>query len=395
MDPETRSTDGFYSGLVPVSRFRDLADPSRYRPVPADAVLFVADVVGSTAAIAAGRYKQVNVAAAATIAAVRNAMPDHDLPFSFGGDGAALVLDAARAGIGRRALAASARWSADALGLTLRTGAVPAADIRKAGRDLLVARFAASPDLAVAMFAGGGLAWAERQVKAGAYAIPPAKADGGTLDLDGLSCRFARLPARNGVILSVIAVPGPLDDGAAFPRLAMDLLDLAVSRDADVRPVREDGPPKLAWSLANVVTEIKAAAAKRGRLRAPFRSALSHVLAHVALKRDRKLGRFDPSRYMAALVRNTDFRKFDDGLRMTLDCGAETADEMEAFLARAEARGEVRFGLHRQGAAILTCFVPSATANDHVHFVDGAAGGYALAAAALKRKLDVAAPMAF
>ena len=32
----------------------------------------------------------------------------------------------------------------------------------------------------------------------------------------------------------------------------------------------------------------------------------------------------------------------------------------------------------------MTCFVPSATRPDHVHFVDGAMGGYAAAARAVK-----------
>ncbi len=32
----------------------------------------------------------------------------------------------------------------------------------------------------------------------------------------------------------------------------------------------------------------------------------------------------------------------------------------------------------------MTCFVPSPTRSDHVHFVDGAAGGYAAAARAVK-----------
>jgi hypothetical protein len=33
---------------------------------------------------------------------------------------------------------------------------------------------------------------------------------------------------------------------------------------------------------------------------------------------------------------------------------------------------------------MVTCFVPSAMTDDHVHFVDGAAGGYARAAAAMR-----------
>jgi hypothetical protein len=36
-------------------------------------------------------------------------------------------------------------------------------------------------------------------------------------------------------------------------------------------------------------------------------------------------------------------------------------------------------------SSAMTCFVPSPTCSEHVHFVDGAAGGYAAAAQALKR----------
>jgi hypothetical protein len=44
----------------------------------------------------------------------------------------------------------------------------------------------------------------------------------------------------------------------------------------------------------------------------------------------------------------------------------------------------VGYGLHRQDAAMMTCFTPSAMRSDHVHFIDGARGGYASAATALK-----------
>jgi hypothetical protein len=97
-----------------------------------------------------------------------------------------------------------------------------------------------------------------------------------------------------------------------------------------------------------------------------------------------RLGGFDPTRYRAQLVANSDFRKFDDGLKLTLDCSRETADRIERLLAEARRKGICRYGLHRQAEAIMTCIVPSVTAADHVHFIDGAAGGYAQAAAMLK-----------
>ena len=46
--------------------------------------------------------------------------------------------------------------------------------IREQGLDVTVARHAASPDVAYAMFAGGGLAWAEQRMKAGAFRLEPA-----------------------------------------------------------------------------------------------------------------------------------------------------------------------------------------------------------------------------
>jgi hypothetical protein len=57
---------------------------------------------------------------------------------------------------------------------------------------------------------------------------------------------------------------------------------------------------------------------------------------------------------------------------------------LEALLSEAEADGIVRCGTHRQKAALMTCFVPSPTRSDHVHFVDGAMGGYAAAARSVK-----------
>ncbi len=38
----------------------------------------------------------------------------------------------------------------------------------------------------------------------------------------------------------------------------------------------------------------------------------------------------------------------------------------------------------------MTCFVPTPLMRDHMHFIDGASGGYAMAAMALRDKLHAA-----
>jgi hypothetical protein len=97
-----------------------------------------------------------------------------------------------------------------------------------------------------------------------------------------------------------------------------------------------------------------------------------------------KIGGFVPRLYLQQVVENSDFRKYDDGLRMILDCTEELASVLSQRLAAAAREGIIRYGLHRQDAAMMTCFTRKATRSDHVHFIDGARGGYASAATALK-----------
>ena len=97
------------------------------------------------------------------------------------------------------------------------------------------------------------------------------------------------------------------------------------------------------------------------------------------------VGGFVPKTYVQQVVENSDFRKYDDGLRMILDCTPELETRADAASrSRPPQPGIVRYGLHRQDAAMMTCFTPSAMRSDHVHFIDGARGGYASAATALK-----------
>ncbi len=100
-------SEAFYAA-VPVQRaFRSLTDPARYAALPDDWSVGIADVVQSTKAIAEKRYKAVNMAGAAVIAAVTNALGGHEFPFVFGGDGASFAVSPGDAGKAREALAAT------------------------------------------------------------------------------------------------------------------------------------------------------------------------------------------------------------------------------------------------------------------------------------------------
>ena len=376
----------FYAGIPIFEGFARVLDPTLYRPLPDDWVVGLTDIVESSKAIQAGRYKTVNTAGASTIAAVANALGNRDFPFVFGGDGASFAVSATDAATARDALAATATWAREDLDLSLRAALVPVSAVRERGWDVRVARFAPSAHVSYAMFSGGGLAWAEKEAKRGAFAVSPAP-PGTRPDLTGLSCRFEEIPAQRGIILSLIVTPGRAADQAAFRALAEDVLTLAANASEAGRPVPETGPP-IKWLPTGLDLEARASRrAGRPLLLRRLTLAGRMITAALVFRLGIRVGRFDPAVYRRELVENTDFRKYDDGLRMTLDCTPELADRIQARLASAEATGVARFGLHRQASALMTCFVPSIHHSDHVHFVDGAAGGYAAAARELKAAL--------
>ncbi|OAE99652.1 hypothetical protein AYJ54_32715 [Bradyrhizobium centrolobii] len=248
--------------------------------------------------------------------------------------------------------------------------------------DVLVARFAPSSNVTYAMFDGGGLAWAERKLKQGGYTFPRAPM-GVTADLTGLSCRFAPIGTKHGVILSLIVVPR--DDPTSFVEFIQELLRTLRSNELGLHPLPVGGPPpaRTGDHLDHAI--------KKGSRKMPFAAwaakGLRGILARVGTPLGVPVGGSHDAQFRQELVENTDYRKFDDGLRMTVDCSSELADVLDARLEEAQRRGACFFGTHRQLAANLTCFVPSPTRANHVHFVDGASGGYAFAAANLKRNV--------
>jgi len=382
----------FLSDLPTFAEFEDVANLTRYRPLPAGWALAVADVVSSTEAIARGKYKSVNMAGASVITAVLNALEGGEYPFVFGGDGAVIAVPPHGMAAAGRALAAVARWIEDDLGLNMRTALVPLDAVRVAGLDVRIARFQSSADMTFAMFAGGGAAWAEAQMKLGRFAVP--KADPGSRpDLTGLSCRWNPVASRNGQIVSIIAVPDPTAQADAFRALVADVVAVANKAGGLGNPLPPEGPvPHL--SLGGVGAETNARAPRGKRLLARIKVMVAIFMTVLLYRTNLTLGGFNAREYVRQMTRNTDFRKFDDGLKMTIDINAAGLAEIEALLDTAASAGICQFGLHKQDQALVTCIVPSLRAQDHMHFIDGASGGYAQAASHMKAKAALQATAA-
>ena len=370
--------DGFYDALPRQPRFANLAQPTAFTPLPDDWVICCSDIVDSTGLIAAGKYKTVNMVGASVIAAMQNALDGAAFPYVFGGDGTSCAVSAAQAMTARRTLARLRRWVKQEFGIALRVALIPVHEVRAQGLDVTVARHAVSDNADYAMFSGGGLAWAEDQMKQG-HCVIPEDTDETPPDLTGLSCRWNTIPARNGLILSLVMLPGPLASAARFAEITAEILALTAKLARGGHPVPVEGPG-MNLLPPDLMLETKLTHGSRSLWKSQLALLGSALLASLLFRRNKPTGQFNPTRYKATMSANADYRKFDDGLKMTLDCTPEIRDQITAILYRAQAAQEVRFGLHSQQEARLTCIVPSASRDDHVHFVDGSAGGYTRAA---------------
>jgi hypothetical protein len=391
--PEGASDDAvdFFARLPEIADFARVTELSAYHAAPLSWHLVITDVRGSTRAIEAGRYRDVNALGVASIVAVCNALPNIELPYVFGGDGATLLVPGSELGACMRSLRGVSEVAKSGYQLELRTGVVSVAALHEAGHGVRVARFRPSRHVCLAMFAGSGFATAERWIKdpvlGPRYSIPPS--EDASASLEGFECRWQPVNSKKGSIVSLLVQALGPDENEKAAIYGQVLAALERIHPGDGKPISVDRLKLKAFG-GDYSTE--------ARLRSGQREGEAYERAHAAAKKKARIGRvlmglgasaggFDGAAYASELVENTDFRKFDETLRMVLDLGQTEIESLERFLEGERARGRLVYGIHRAPSALVTCFVRSYSGN-HLHFVDGANGGYALAAKQLKSQLS-------
>ena len=382
----------FYSQLPVLTEFADIGQPARYAPLPADWHVVMCDVRNSTAAVEAGRYKNVNTVAAAAIAAVLNAVGKIDIPFAFEGDGAVLCVPSTALDGARAALLKTQDMAQQAFALDLRAATLPMAQIRAAGVNIQVARFRVSENYIQAVFAGGGMAYADRYMKDPATeslcAVPRGSIEARG-SFDGLECRWQDIPSRYGEIVSIMVRAegsGAEADGRLYRSLIEKVREV-YGPDDRCHPVF---PPDLAFSLGGrqLGNEVGVHMAGRSgfeRWRHLMRIRLIVVLGWFLMRFGIKTAATDWARYKTVMARNSDVRKFNDCFRQILAGTAEQRAALTAWLEQRFAAGELLYGTHVSARAQMTCLIFD-YAGRHLHFIDGAGGGLFMAAKDLKAR---------
>lgn len=384
-----KDTSQFYKNLPAFKEFSQLTDSDKFVDIPDSWNIVISDVKGSTQAVREGRYKDVNLIGAATITCAMNLSNEGEIPFVFGGDGATLLVPDKLLSPLCSELQRLQKLALTRFQLSLRVGYVSMKALRNAGLNLQVAKYELSPGNFTAQFKGGALLVAEEMIKKGfplgATTLEPTS-DKQTPQLEGLSCRLSPLKNQNGIILSILAKPVQGQNEETLNEILTGLKQILKGDFLSARPVSKN---RLSWKWPprTLFSEVKIQSHENSSIIQFIICSLKSLALAVLLTFNLPLGNFRPKTYKEELILNSDYKKFDETLRMVIDCSLEQATEIEEFLLQLKNKNKIIYGIHRSKSALMTCMVKSATNHQHIHFIDGAEGGYTLAAAQMKEQL--------
>ncbi|TVQ06332.1 MAG: DUF3095 domain-containing protein [Leptolyngbya sp. DLM2.Bin27] len=384
------ASDLFYADLPPLEQFLALANPNNYTDAPVDWYALITDVVASTEAIARGQYKEVNVLGASSIMAVLNAVAPLEVPFVFGGDGAVLLVPPAAVHLAREALLGVRALAHASFGLDLRVGIVPLAAVMPQ-HPVRVAKVRLSPVYCQASFIGGGLTYATELVKANPTYRLDLPGNPITANLTGLECRWQDIPSPQGHTLSLIvaALPSGGYGNEYLYREVLEALGGIYGGGESYHPV---APAALHLSVNPGRLRAEAKARAKGprwgdRARYTAQAYLETLVGLGLMAGKVQAGGVDWGQYKADVRAASDYQKIDDLLRMVIAGSPAQTEQLVRYLEARLEKGHLAYGIHVSDRALMTCLIMDRR-DRHFHLIDGADGGYALAAQRLKARLQ-------
>lgn len=379
----------FISSLPSVKEFSALGDHTCFTPVPDDWRMYCCDVIGSTKAIEAGRYKSVNMVGAACIMAAINAAENTEIAYVFGGDGATIAVPDSVAPAVDIALARTKRLTQDIYKLDMRVGAVPVEELRERGVDIRIAMLELSQGNRLALFSGGGAQLTDVLVKsdkAGTYLLPDSSEPP---DLEGLSCRWEPLEALNGHMLCILisATADDLQQRSKVYGKLLERIEESLNPDRHLaQPVRAANM-RFRWPPRGLFLEGQATKGKSSVWKHSAKLYFYSLFQYFAERFDKQVGAYNAPVYRAELRVNSDYRRFDDVMRMVIDVTSQQQSHIVELLEAAHQRGDIVYGTHRSDAALMTCLLFSLEDSRHIHFIDGTDGGFTYAAKGMKAQM--------
>lgn len=373
----------FYETLQSFKDYQDLMDDKNYTPVPEDWFLVLTDIKGSTKAVSEGRFRDVNMVGSMAIVSILNKIKQ-SLPFVFGGDGSTIAIPPEAYSEVLKEMKQCILVSKTQFKLELRVAIISVQKIYELGGKLDVAKYELSEKNYIAQFRGGGVDIADKLAKSENSPYNLNASENGYPDLTGLTCRWAPLSNDQGTILTLIIKPESKD---IIPKILTNIKTITNANSLkDLSPLKIN-KLKAKWPPP-IHLEAKAEVKNGNYLKVYLLTLITNFLVYLFVKFDLDTKDFSMTKYKKEILSNADYKKFDDTLKLVLDCSIVKSEEILNFLKEEEAKGLIKFGHFKSKDAVMTCMVFSKDNNEHIHFIDGSNGGYTMASKELKLKLQ-------
>lgn len=377
-------TDLFYSRLpvnnIPLSDL--LMEEHLFYTVPQNWHVLITDVKDSTRAAMAGRHQVVNLVATGSIVAALNvAFRDNiEVPFFFGGDGATFIIPPTLLEPTLLALQQHRDNTLKNFELDLRVGHVPVSVIYEEGHQLKISKLKASSIFTIPVLLGDGLSHAEKKIKEGEIIYPEPDPAAGELDMSGMHCRWDKIKppqAENEVVSLLVVARQGISQSAVFKKVIDDIDDIYGPQE-NRKPISVERLRMVA-TFKKISTEMKT---RLGSFNAfyLFRTWVTTLIGKLYFKTRKG------KQYLYKLVDMSDTLVIDGKINTVITGTREQREKLQKRLEKLEAENQILFGLHVSSESVMSCYVRNLE-DQHVHFVDGADGGYTKAAGVLKKKI--------
>ncbi len=385
-----KKTDLFYKTLPVFCDFRESTELKNYHQMPANWWIVLTDVVGSTQAIEAGHYKEVNIISVLAITTLFNLIPKEiEIPFLFGGDGVTFFLPESLLPHAKKMVEINQQFAKEVFNLELRGHFLALREMYAAGYTLQIAKQRVSKRYNQAYIIGNGIDFAEKRMKSERLISKssPEVLSFSPKWFEGFACSFQDIHPNKEEVISLIV--------KARKETMTEQLDcyhdILIYLDKNINLLENSHPLQyeqlqISQETRTLLLSEKVKTWKRSN---SFRKWLHWVLPF----RQKMVGFF--LKWFPKIPKNpryetwiaSDYRKIDGALKMTITCYQQDRLKLEAFLDSAFQKKKIFYGLHINSKAFITCSVRQ---DNEVHLIDGADGGYAFAAKHLKQQLIVA-----
>ncbi|MEO5593457.1 MAG: DUF3095 family protein [Chitinophagaceae bacterium] len=378
------NTDAFYAAL-PVNNISLVAlllKEELFHKVPVDWYVIITDIKSSTAAVKTGLHENVNLIATGSIVTILNISFSDNMPvpFFFGGDGATFIVPSV---LIKKLMPALLLYKAQTLAnfnLELRIGHVAVQEIYEKGYQLNICKFGFSDIFPIPIILGEGLQYAESVIKGDDYLLAGHQVQETALDMNGMQCRWNRIPPpenKEEVITLLIISRDGQKQNKIFSMI-MQQIDEIYGSPSKRQPI-SIAKLKLKTTFSRLGKEMRAGI---GRIKYAdiFYQWCISLLGSLYFKTQKG------KQYLTRLVEMSDTLVIDGKINTVMSGTAKQRAVLQIALDKLENAGSIFYGIHVSNSSIMSCYVRDMK-DGHIHFVDGAEGGYTHAASMLKNKL--------